>query len=138
MRKLYRPAALSKGLLFCRVVLGPLGSKFEVLSSRFQVELPGLVRHSPALRQRRLNIELRTLNVERRTFNVTLYHHGEKDMSDTTPPRNIICFSSDANQIPLAGIDTLPCTDIIVGFLIPDASLNLQGGRIFLVFDCWG
>jgi hypothetical protein len=48
-------------------------------------------------------------------------------MSDTTPPRNIIYFSSDANQIPLAGIGALRYTDIIVGFLIPDASLNLHG-----------
>jgi len=62
-----------------------------------------------------------------RTIGVTLYHHGEKDMSDTTPPRNIIYFSSDANQIALAGIGTLPYTDIIVGFLVPDASLNLHG-----------
>jgi chitinase len=48
-------------------------------------------------------------------------------MSYTTPPRNIIYFSSDANQIPLAGIGTLPYTDIIVGFLIPDAGLSLHG-----------
>jgi hypothetical protein len=53
-------------------------------------------------------------------------------MSNTTPPRNIIYFSSDANQIPLAGIGTLPYTGIIVGFLIPD------DGRTFLVFDCRG
>jgi hypothetical protein len=61
-----------------------------------------------------------------------VYHHGEKDMSNATPPRNIIYFSSDANQIPLAGIGTLPYTGIIVGFLIPD------DGRTFLVFDCRG
>jgi chitinase len=48
-------------------------------------------------------------------------------MSNTTPPRNVIYFSSDANQIPLAGIGTLPYTDIIVGFLVPDANLCLQG-----------
>lgn len=48
-------------------------------------------------------------------------------MSDTTPPRNVIYFSSDANQIPLAGIGTLPYTDVIVGFLVPDANLNLHG-----------
>jgi chitinase len=48
-------------------------------------------------------------------------------MSDITPPRNIIYFSSDANQIPLAGIGTLPYTDVIVGFLVPDANLNLYG-----------
>jgi chitinase len=51
----------------------------------------------------------------------------KKEVPDTTPPRNIIYFSSDANQIPLAGIAELPYTDIIVGFLVPDANLDLQG-----------
>jgi chitinase len=48
-------------------------------------------------------------------------------MSYTTPPRNIIYFSSNANQIPLAGIGTLPYTDVIIGFLVPDANLKLHG-----------
>ena len=58
---------------------------------------------------------------------LALHHHGEKDMSDTTPPRNIIYFDSKANQIPLEGIGTLPYTDIIIGFLVPDANLDLVG-----------
>jgi hypothetical protein len=37
-------------------------------------------------------------------------------MSDTTPPRNVIYFSSKANHIPFAGIGSLPYTDVIVGF----------------------
>ena len=48
-------------------------------------------------------------------------------MSDTTPPRNIIYFDSDANQIPLEGISALPYTDVIVGFLVPGANLHLHG-----------
>src|ERR1700747_2500824 len=52
---------------------------------------------------------------------------GEKDMSETTPPRNIIYFDSKANQIPLEGIAELPYTDVIVGFLVPDANLDLHG-----------
>jgi chitinase len=48
-------------------------------------------------------------------------------MSDTTPPRNIIYFDSKANQIPMEGIAALPYTDIIVGFLVPDANLVLHG-----------
>jgi hypothetical protein len=48
-------------------------------------------------------------------------------MSATSAPRNIIYFDSNANQIPMEGIGTLPYTDIIVGFLIPDANLNLHG-----------
>jgi len=48
-------------------------------------------------------------------------------MSETTPPRNIIYFDSKANQIPLEGIGTLPYTDVIVGFLVPDANLDLHG-----------
>ncbi|HTD15983.1 MAG TPA: glycoside hydrolase family 18 protein, partial [Chthoniobacterales bacterium] len=46
---------------------------------------------------------------------------------DTTPPRNIIYFDSKANQIPLEGIGTLPYTDIIIGFLVPDGNLDLVG-----------
>jgi mannan endo-1,4-beta-mannosidase len=41
--------------------------------------------------------------------------------------RNVIYFSSNANQIPLAGIANLPYTDVIVAFLVPDGNLNLQG-----------
>jgi len=48
-------------------------------------------------------------------------------MSATSAPRNIIYFDSNANQIPMEDIGTLPYTDIIVGFLIPDANLNLHG-----------
>ncbi|MBV9734010.1 MAG: hypothetical protein JO275_14655 [Verrucomicrobia bacterium] len=48
-------------------------------------------------------------------------------MSDTTPPRNIIFFDSKANQIPMEGIAALPYTDIIVGFLVPDANFVLPG-----------
>jgi chitinase len=48
-------------------------------------------------------------------------------MPDSTLPRNVIYFSSKANPIPLSGIGTLPYTDIIVGFLVPDAGLNLHG-----------
>jgi hypothetical protein len=46
-------------------------------------------------------------------------------MSETTPPRNIIYFDSNANQIPLEGIAALPYTDVIVGFLVPDAPASL-------------
>jgi chitinase len=67
------------------------------------------------------------LNFELRTHNVALYYHGEKDMPASTLPRNIIYFSSNANPIPLSGIGTLPYTDIIVGFLVPDAGLSLHG-----------
>jgi chitinase len=48
-------------------------------------------------------------------------------MSDPTPPRNVIYFDSNANQIPLDGISTLPYTDVIVGFLVPDSSFHLNG-----------
>src|SRR5271165_5435216 len=41
--------------------------------------------------------------------------------------RNVIYYSSNANQIPLAGIANLPYTDIIVAFLVPDGNLNLVG-----------
>src|SRR5271166_3802776 len=41
--------------------------------------------------------------------------------------RNVIYYSSNANQIPLAGIANLPYTDIIVAFLVPDGNLNLHG-----------
>jgi chitinase len=48
-------------------------------------------------------------------------------MPDAIPPRNVIYFSSGANQIPLAGIAGLPYTDVIIGFLIPDDDLVLRG-----------
>ena len=48
-------------------------------------------------------------------------------MSQTTPPRNIIYFDSKANPTPLAGIAALPYTDVIVGFLVPEANLDLKG-----------
>jgi chitinase len=48
-------------------------------------------------------------------------------MTDTIPPRNVIYYNSDANQIPLAGIANLPYTDVIVAFLVPDDNLNLIG-----------
>ena len=48
-------------------------------------------------------------------------------MPGTTPPRNVIYFSSRANKIPLAGIGNLPYTDVIVAFLVPDDNLNLHG-----------
>jgi chitinase len=48
-------------------------------------------------------------------------------MCDTSPPRNVIYFSSKANQIPLAGIGDLPYTDVIIAFLVPDENLNLHG-----------
>ena len=48
-------------------------------------------------------------------------------MSGTSPPRNVIYFSSRANQIPLAGIGDLPYTDVIIAFLVPDDDLNLHG-----------
>jgi chitinase len=41
--------------------------------------------------------------------------------------RNVIYFSSNANQIPLPGIVKLPYTDVIVAFLVPDDNLNLVG-----------
>jgi chitinase len=48
-------------------------------------------------------------------------------MSVTSPPRNVIYFSSRANQIPLTGIGDLPYTDVIIAFLVPDDELNLHG-----------
>jgi chitinase len=48
-------------------------------------------------------------------------------MPDAIPPRNVIYFSSGANQIPLAGIAGLPYTDVIIGFLVPDDDLVLRG-----------
>jgi chitinase len=48
-------------------------------------------------------------------------------MPGIVPPRNVIYFSSRANQIPLAGIRNLPYTDVIIGFLVPDDDLVLRG-----------
>jgi chitinase len=59
--------------------------------------------------------------------NDALKTQKEKDMSDTTPPRNIIYYNSNANPIPLAGIGTLPYTDVIISSLVPDDNLNLHG-----------
>src|SRR5271166_2570209 len=58
------------------------------------------------------------------------HYYGGKDMSGISgiiPPRNVIYFSSNANQIPLAGIGNLPYTDVIVSFLVPNSKLNLVG-----------
>jgi chitinase len=41
--------------------------------------------------------------------------------------RNVIYFSSNANQRPLSAIANLPYTDVIVAFLVPDDNLNLVG-----------
>jgi len=54
-------------------------------------------------------------------------HIIRKDMAGTAPPRNVVYFSSKANQIPLPGIANLPYTDVIVDFLVPDGNLNLVG-----------
>ena len=48
-------------------------------------------------------------------------------MPGITLPRNVIYYSSNANPIPLAGIASLPYTDVIVAFLVPDGNLNLVG-----------
>ena len=43
--------------------------------------------------------------------------------------RNVIYYYSNNSQIPLTGIANLPYTDVILGFLYPDANLNyLQVG----------
>jgi chitinase len=48
-------------------------------------------------------------------------------MPEPTPPRNVIYFDSNANQIPMERIGTLAYTDVIVGFLVPDANFQLLG-----------
>jgi chitinase len=47
------------------------------------------------------------------------------------PPRNVIYFFSATNPISLAGIANLPYTDIILGFLIPDATGLCGDGPAF-------
>ena len=46
---------------------------------------------------------------------------SERKVMSTTPPRNVIYYNNAANPIPLAGIASLAYTDIILGFLLPDA-----------------
>jgi chitinase len=46
-------------------------------------------------------------------------------MSGIAPPRNVIYFND--GTYPLADIANLPYTDVIIGFLVPDDNLNLQG-----------
>ena len=46
---------------------------------------------------------------------------SESKVMNTTPPRNVIYYNNAANPIPLAGIASLAYTDIILGFLLPDA-----------------
>jgi chitinase len=41
-------------------------------------------------------------------------------MANTSSPRNVIYYSSRANPITLPEIASLPYTDVILGFLIPD------------------
>jgi chitinase len=53
-------------------------------------------------------------------------------MAGTRAPRNVIYFSSNANQIPLAAIGNLPYTDVIIAFLVPDSDLKLaEAGGAF-------
>jgi nucleoid-associated protein YgaU len=49
---------------------------------------------------------------------------GGKDMSPL-PPRNVIYFNANNNQIPLAGIARLPYTDVIIANLQPTSASNL-------------
>jgi hypothetical protein len=51
-------------------------------------------------------------------------------MAGIIPPRNVIYFSSNANQIPLAGIANLPYTDVIVAFLVPDGNWCPSGAPL--------
>ena len=53
-------------------------------------------------------------------------------MPNTTPPRNVIYYSSRANSIPLGGISKLPYTDVIIGFLI---ATDPDNGNFDLVGD---
>ena len=45
----------------------------------------------------------------------------------TTPPRNVIYYNDGSNMISLARISSLPYTDVILAFLVPDDNLNLMG-----------
>ena len=45
-------------------------------------------------------------------------------MANTSPPRNVIYYSSSANLIALPEIASLPYTDVILGFLIPDPTVT--------------
>jgi len=45
----------------------------------------------------------------------------------TTPPRNVIYYNDGSNPISLARISSLPYTDVILAFLVPDGNLNLMG-----------
>jgi chitinase len=45
-------------------------------------------------------------------------------MAKTSPPRNVIYYSSTANSVTLSGIASLPYTDVIIGFLIPDPTVT--------------
>jgi chitinase len=49
---------------------------------------------------------------------------GGKDMP-LLPPRNVIYFNANNNQIPLAGIAQLPYTDVIISNLQPTSATNL-------------
>jgi chitinase len=48
-------------------------------------------------------------------------------MAGTDPPRNVIYYNSNANEISFTGIANLAYTDVIVAFLVPDNNLNLIG-----------
>jgi hypothetical protein len=50
--------------------------------------------------------------------------------------RDVIYFSSNANQIPLAGIGNLPYTDVIVAFLVPDVSWTPKMRQLAKVEPC--
>ena len=54
-------------------------------------------------------------------------------MADTLPPRNVIYYSSSASPITLLEIASLPCTDVILGFLIPDPTVTklIADGGVF-------
>ena len=45
-------------------------------------------------------------------------------MANTSPPRNVIYYSRTANPITLPEIASLPYTDVILGFLIPDPTVT--------------
>jgi hypothetical protein len=45
-------------------------------------------------------------------------------MAGINPPRNVIYFNANNNQIPLAGIAQLPYTDIIIANLQPTSATN--------------